>query len=229
MPASRIPRLTKQSAKAVLHSTPTPALGHPNLSAAFRHTPSRIPSPPQGVLPSAKAGLSDSACLHQMSAQIRSSAHVNAATDEPTTSTAIPRAPLLKVTSTAIPRAPLLKVTSSQPLPRFAYPTRAARPSSGYRRASYTLASSESDSDSSSDDEPEAATEGAAALRCRSEPSLFPAMLHNPLFTAPQGSANANNGESHDHCHQCYTMKVWPLQTWLLCAACLHPLWSCGL
>ena len=194
MPVSRIPRLTKQSAKAVLHPSPTSSPSHPNLSAAFRHTPSRIPSPPQGVLFSAKTGLSDSARLHQMSAQTRSSAHVNAATDEPTTSTAIP-----------FPRAPLLKVTSSQPLPLFAHSTRAARPSSGYRRASCTSASSESDSDSSFDDEPEAASEGAAVLRRRAElecPSLFPStMLHNPLFTAPQGSANANNGVSHDQCH----------------------------
>ena len=199
MPVSRIPRLSKQSAKAVLHPTPTPALSHPNLSAAFRHTPSRIPSPPQGVLSSAKAGLSASACLHQMSAQTRSSAHVNAATDEPTTSTAIPPH-----------RAPLLKVTFSQPLPLFAHPTRAARPFSGYRHSSCSLASSESDSDRSSDDEPdsddelEAASEGAAVLRRRAElecPSLSPSMLHNPLFTGPQGSANANNGESRDHCH----------------------------
>ena len=188
MPVSRIPRLSKQSAKAGLTSTPTPAPSHPNLSAALRHTPSRIPSPPQGVI------ASEAACLHQMSAQTRSSAHVNAATDEPTTSTAIPP-----------PSAPLLKITSSQPLPLFAHPTRAARPSSGYRRASYTSASSESDSDSSSDDEPEAASEGAAVLRRRAElecPSLFPStVLHNPLFTAPQGSANANNGACHDQCH----------------------------
>ena len=145
-----------------------------------------------------------------MSAQTRSSAHVNAATDEPTTSTAIP------------PHgAPLLKVTSSQPLPLFAYPTKAARPSTGYRRSLYTSASSESDSDSFSDDEPEAANEGADVLRRKAElecPSLYPSMLHNPLFTVPKGSANANDGESHDHCRQCCTVKAWPLQTWLLYA-----------